>query len=47
MSLFWMVAIAIAVLTCAQKLLPAKAVIDVALALITPSLFPGLTPPVM
>jgi predicted metal-binding membrane protein len=52
MSLFWMVAIA---LTCAQKLLPAKAAIDVPLALavaglglvivIAPSQVPGLTPP--
>ena len=55
MSLFWMVVIA--VLTCAQKLLPAKAAIDVPLALaiaglglvivIAPSLVPGLTPPMM
>jgi predicted metal-binding membrane protein len=53
MSLFWMVVIA--VLTCAQRLLPAKAAIDVPLALaivglgilivIAPSLVPGLTPP--
>jgi predicted metal-binding membrane protein len=53
MSLFWMVVIA--VLTCAQKLLPAKAAIDVPLALaiaglglvivIARSLVPGLTPP--
>jgi predicted metal-binding membrane protein len=55
MSLFWMVVIA--VLTCAQKLLPAKAAIDVPLALalvglglvivIAPSQVPGLTPPMM
>jgi len=47
----------IAVLTCAQKLLPAKAAIDVPLALaiaglglvivIAPSQIPGLTPPPM
>jgi hypothetical protein len=46
-----------AVLTCAQKLLPAKAAIDVPLALaiaglglvivIAPSQVPGLTPPMM
>jgi len=52
MSLFWMVVIA--VLACAQKLLPAKAAIDVPLALaiaglglvmvIAPSQVPGLTP---
>jgi predicted metal-binding integral membrane protein DUF2182 len=55
MSLFWMAVIA--VLTCAQKLLPAKAAIDVPLALaivglglvivIAPSQVPGLTPPPM
>jgi len=55
MSLFWMVVIA--VLTGAQKLLPAKAAIDVPLALaiaalglmivIAPSQVPGLTPPPM
>jgi len=55
MSLFWMAVIA--VLTCAQKLLPAKAAIDVPLALaiaglglvivIAPSQIPGLTPPPM
>ena len=55
MSLFWMVVIA--VLTCAQKLLPAKAAIDVPLALaiaglglvivIAPSQIPGLMPPMM
>jgi predicted metal-binding membrane protein len=55
MSLFWMSVVA--VLACAQKLLPAKAVIDVPLALalvglgsvivIAPSLVPGLTPPAM
>jgi predicted metal-binding membrane protein len=55
MSLFWMVVIA--VLTCDQKLLPAKAAIDVPLALaiaglglvivIAPSQVPGLTPPMM
>jgi Predicted metal-binding integral membrane protein (DUF2182) len=55
MSLFWMVVIAI--LTCAQKLLPARAAIDVPLALaiaglglvivIAPSHVPGLTPPPM
>jgi predicted metal-binding membrane protein len=55
MSLFWMSAIA--VLACAQKLLPAKAAIDVPLAIaivglglvtvIAPSLIPGLTPPTM
>jgi predicted metal-binding membrane protein len=52
MSLLWMAVVAI--LACAQKLLPAKAAIDVALALaligfgltivIAPSLVPGLTP---
>jgi predicted metal-binding membrane protein len=55
MSLFWMVVTA--VLICAQKLLPAKAAIDVPLALaiaglglvivIAPSQVPGLTPPPM
>jgi predicted metal-binding membrane protein len=55
MSLFWMSVIA--VLACAQKLLPAKAAIDVPLALaivglglvivFAPSLVPGLTPPMM
>ena len=55
MSLFWMSAVA--VLGCAQKLLPAKAAIDVPLALaliglglvivVAPSLIPGLTPPAM
>jgi predicted metal-binding membrane protein len=55
MSLFWMSVIA--VLACAQKLLPAKAAIDVSVALalvglglviiIAPSLVPGLTPPAM
>jgi predicted metal-binding membrane protein len=55
MSLFWMGVIA--VLACAQKLLPAKAAIDVPLALaiaglgfvivIAPSLVPWLTPPTM
>ena len=55
MSLFWMAVIA--VVACAQKLLPAKAAIDVPLALaiaglglvivIAPSQIPGLTPPVM
>jgi len=55
MSLFWMAVIA--VVTCAQKLLPAKAAIDVPLALaiaglglvivIAPSQIPGLTPPPM
>jgi len=55
MSLLWMSVIA--VLACAQKLLPAKATIDVPLALaligpglvlvIAPSLIPGLTPPMM
>jgi predicted metal-binding membrane protein len=55
MSLFWMSVVA--VLACAQKLLPAKAAIDVPLALaiaglgfvivIAPSLVPGLTPPTM
>jgi predicted metal-binding membrane protein len=55
MSLFWMSVVA--VLACAQKLLPAKTAIDVPLALaivglglvivIAPSLVPGLTPPTM
>ena len=55
MSLFWMSVVA--VLACAQKLLPAKAAIDVPLALaliglgfvivIEPSLIPGLTQPAM
>lgn len=55
MSLSWMSVVA--VLACAQKLLPAKAAIDVPLALallglgfvilIAPSLVPGLTPPMM
>jgi predicted metal-binding membrane protein len=55
MSLFWMSVVA--VLTCAQKLLPARAGIDVPLALaliglgfvivIAPPLIPGLTPPTM
>jgi predicted metal-binding membrane protein len=55
MSLFWMTMVA--VLVCAQKLLPAKAVIDVPLALalvglglvivVAPSLVPGLAPPAM
>jgi predicted metal-binding membrane protein len=55
MSLFWMSVVA--VLACAQKLLPVKAAIDVPLALaliglgfvivIAPSLIPGLTPPMM
>ena len=55
MSLFWMSVVT--VLACAQKLLPAKAAIDVPLALaivglglvivIAPSLIPGLTPPMM
>jgi len=55
MSLFWMSVVA--VLACAQKLLPARAAIDVPLALallglgfvivIAPSLVPGLTPPMM
>jgi predicted metal-binding membrane protein len=52
MSLFWMAVVA--VLACAQKLLPAKAAIDVPLALaivglglvivLAPSLLPGLAP---
>ena len=55
MSLFWMSVVA--VLACAQKLVPAKAAIDVPLALamvglglvivLAPSLVPGLTPPAM
>jgi predicted metal-binding membrane protein len=55
MSLFWMAVIA--VLACAQKLLPAKAAIDLPLALaiaglglvivIAPSQVPGLMPPPM
>jgi hypothetical protein len=55
MSLFWMSVVA--VLAWAQKLLPAKAAIDVPLALtivgfglvivIAPSVIPGLTPPTM
>jgi predicted metal-binding membrane protein len=55
MSLFWMSVVA--VLACAQKLLPARAAIDVPLALaivglgfvivIAPSLVPGFTPPTM
>ncbi|MGH3300883.1 MAG: DUF2182 domain-containing protein [Streptosporangiaceae bacterium] len=55
MSLFWMSVVA--VLACAQKLLPARAAIDVPLALAliglglvivsTPSLVPWLTPPGM
>ena len=55
MSLFWMSVVA--VLACAQKLLPAKAAIDIPVALaliglglvivIAPSLVPGLTPPMM
>jgi predicted metal-binding membrane protein len=55
MSLFWMAVIA--VLTCAQKLLPSEAAIDVPPALaiaglglvivIAPSQVPGLTPPMM
>ncbi len=55
MSLLWMAVVA--VLSCAQKLLPAKAAIDIPLALaliglglvivIAPSLIPGLTPPTM
>jgi predicted metal-binding membrane protein len=55
MSLFWMSVAG--VLACAQKLLPAKAAIDVPLALaliglglvivVAPSLIPGLTPPMM
>ena len=55
MSLFWMSVVA--VLACAQKLLPARAAIDVPLALaivgfgclivIAPGMVPGLTPPAM
>jgi predicted metal-binding membrane protein len=55
MSLLWMSLVT--VLACAQKLLPAKAAIDVPLALalvglglvivFAPSLVPGLTPPMM
>jgi predicted metal-binding membrane protein len=55
MSLLWMAVIA--VLACGQKLLPARAVIDIPLALaligfglvivIEPSLIPGLIPPAM
>ena len=55
MSLFWMAVVA--VLACAQKLLPAKAAVDVPLALaviglglvivIAPSLIPGFAPPTM
>jgi predicted metal-binding membrane protein len=55
MSLFWMSVVA--VLGCAQKLLPAKAAVDIPLALaliglglvivITPALIPGLMPPAM
>jgi hypothetical protein len=55
MSLLWMSVVA--VLACAQKLLPAKAAVDVPLALalvglglvivIAPALIPGLTPPAM
>jgi predicted metal-binding membrane protein len=55
MSLFWMAVIAVP--ACAQKLLPAKAAIDVPVGLaitglgvvivIAPSLVPGLTPPMM
>ena len=55
MSLFWMSVVA--VLTCAQKLLPVQAAIDVPLALaliglgfvivIAPSLVPGFMPPTM
>jgi len=55
MSLFWMAVVA--VLTCVQKLLPARAAIDVPVALAifglglvvvyAPSLVPGLTPPAM
>jgi predicted metal-binding membrane protein len=55
MSLLWMSVVA--VLACAQKLLPAKAAIDVPLALaivgfglviiIAPGMIPGLTPPAM
>ena len=55
MSLFWMAVVA--VVACAQKLLPARAAIDVPIALaliglgllivIEPSLIPGLMPPAM
>src|SRR5215469_10264935 len=55
MSLFWMAVVA--VIACAQKLLPAKAAIDVPIALalialglvivIEPTLIPGLMPPPM
>jgi hypothetical protein len=53
MSLFWMSLAG--VLACAQKLLSAKAAIDVLLALaglglvivVAPPLVPGLTPPMM
>lgn len=55
MSLLWMSVVA--VLACAQKLLPARAAVDVPLALaligfglvivIAPTLIPGLTPPTM
>jgi predicted metal-binding membrane protein len=55
MNLFWMAIVA--VLICAQKLLPAKAAIDIPVALalmglglvlvIEPSLIPGLMPPAM
>ena len=55
MSILWMSVLA--VVAVAQKLLPAKAAIDVPLALaiiglgvlvlIAPSLVPGLTPPMM
>jgi predicted metal-binding membrane protein len=55
MSLFWMSAVA--VLACAQKLLPAKAAVDVPVALaivglglvivFAPAQVPGLTPPAM
>lgn len=55
MSLFWMSVVT--VLACGQKLLPAKAAIDVPLALaivglgcvivVAPALVPGLTPPPM
>lgn len=55
MSLFWMAVVTI--LACTQKLLPAKAAIDVPVALaiiglgiaivFTPALVPGLTPPAM
>ena len=55
MSLFWMCVVA--VIACAQKLLPAKAAIDIPVALaivglgfvsvFAPSAVPGLTPPAM